>query len=137
MAAFKSESLIIERPASSIYNFLIDFTNFEKLMPEQVINWKSTNSTCSFTIQGMADISMKVANTIPDKRISITSEEAPFDFDLVSYLEKTAEDQTRARIEIEAKINPMMMMMVKRPLQNLVNIMVEKLKEEMEKDSLM
>ncbi len=132
MAKFTSEDLTIKNTAGYIYNFLSDFNNFEKLMPEQVTNWKSSHSTCSFTIQGMADISMKIENTVQDEKVHMKSEEAPFDFDMISYLTKIDTDQTRVRIELEANINPMMLMMVKRPLQNLVNIMVEKLKEEME-----
>ncbi|MDZ7741614.1 MAG: SRPBCC family protein [Bacteroidota bacterium] len=133
MAKFTSENLAINNTTRNIFDFLSDFNNFEKLMPEQVTNWKSSHSTCSFTIQGMADISMKIENTVQDEKVHMKSEEAPFDFDMVSYLEKTETEQTNVRIELEAQINPMMLMMVKRPLQNLVNIMVEKLKEEMEK----
>ena len=60
MATFKSDKITIQKSQEDIYAFLSDFNNFEKLMPEQVTNWQSTDESCSFTIQGMADLKMKM-----------------------------------------------------------------------------
>ncbi len=51
----------INKDIVSVYNFLTDFNNFKDLMPEQITNWKSSNDSCSFTIQGMASISLTFA----------------------------------------------------------------------------
>lgn len=129
MTKFTSDGLIINKPASIIYSFLGNFNNFEKLMPEQVTNWKSDELTCSFTVQGMADIGMRIHHKELDSKIHVKSDgKVPFEFDLLCHLEAIDAEKTKAHIELEADLNPMMVMMVKRPLQNLVNIMVEKLK---------
>jgi carbon monoxide dehydrogenase subunit G len=42
-------------------------------------------------------------------------------------LEKANDHQTSARIELSAELSPMLKMMVSGPLQNLVNIMADRL----------
>ncbi len=98
-------------------------------MPDEIANWKSDEVSCSFTVQNMADVAMKIHETIVDTKVHMTSHgKVPFDFDLITHLEAIDENQTKVHVEIDANLNPMMKMMVKRPLSNLVNIMAEKLK---------
>jgi len=47
MTEINSEKVFINNTDKNVFNFLNDFNNFEKLMPEQVINWQSTTDTCS------------------------------------------------------------------------------------------
>lgn len=127
---FTSDLVIVEKPASQIYKFLSNFKNFEHLMPEQVTNWQATELTCSFTVEKMADIAMNIHKTEVDSKIHVKSAgKVPFEFDLICILEPVSKTKTKAHIELNADLNPFMAMMAKRPLQNLVNIMVEKLKK--------
>ena len=52
----------------------------------------------------------------------------PFDFTLKVNLEKREEDQTAVHIDFDGKVGAMLAMMAKRPLTNLVNHMVERIK---------
>jgi len=58
----------ISQSIEKVYNFLADFNNFEPLMPDQITNWVSDKESCSFTIQGMADIKLtydeKITNSM-------------------------------------------------------------------------
>lgn len=133
MTLFKSDSTNIRAGAAETFTYLNDFNNFEKLLPEQVVNWQSSGDHCSFTIQGMADIAMRIEERDPNNRIVYQSEgKTPFDFNLQFTLETIDEDTCSVVTQLEAKLNPMIKMMASRPLQNLVNILVEQLKKEME-----
>lgn len=113
-----------------VFEFLSDFNNYEKLMPEQIINWKSTENDCSFTVSGMADISLKFDEKNPPNNIKISPNgKAPFSFSLLIKLEEDSlnEQKTTAGVDVEANLNPMLAMMAKRPLENLVNVMAENL----------
>lgn len=104
-------------------------------MPDEITNWKSDEVSCSFTVQNMADVAMKIHETIIDTKVHMTSHgKVPFDFDLITHLEPVNEKKTKVHIEIDANLNPMMKMMVQRPLKNLVNIMAEKLKHHHENE---
>jgi len=130
MTSFKSDKITINRSPEELFAFLSNFNNFEKLMPEQVTNWKSTNESCSFTIQGMADLAMKMGQQTEFSQITYNSEgNKPFAFDLNTHFNSFDTDQTETQIILNADLNPMLKMMASRPLQNFVNLLVNKLKE--------
>ncbi len=126
----KSELVIVNKPVGQIFDFLTDFNNFEKLMPEQVIKWESDEKSCRFTVKDMAEIGMRIENVEPNKAIFITSDgKVPFDFKLKVDLDEKAENQTAVQIIFDGKVGTMLAMMAKRPLTNLVNHMVEAIQE--------
>src|ERR1051325_1038141 len=115
----ESDKSEIYKPAAEVYTFLTDFNNFQKLMPSQVTNWKSTADECSFTISGMASIGMKIVEKTPNSHIKISSNgKVPFDFTLNIPLTETTATQTTGQIIFESNLNPMMAMMVEKPLRN-------------------
>lgn len=130
MTRIESEKADIQRSAESIYNFLTDFNNFGKLMPPQVTNWQSNNDECSFTITGMASISLKIKEKIPPTNINIVSAgKSPFNFELKVILEPVNDTSCKAQVVLEAQLNPMLRMMAEKPLTNFVNLLVKAMKE--------
>lgn len=130
MPEVKSDTTIINNNSTDLFNFLADFRNFEKLMPEQVENWEATEEKCSFSITGLAEVEMRIEEKLPDKQIVMVSEgQTPYPFKLQCDLSRMNENQTEVVISIDAKMNPMLAMMAERPLRNLVQIMAQKLKE--------
>jgi len=120
----------INNSPEKVYSFLSDLNNLEKLMPEQVINWKSTEDTCSFTIKGMTDLSMKISEKTPFSKVEIVpGEKAPFNFSLIINLQNPKENLCVAQIIFDAELNAMMEMLARKPLQNFVNMLAAKLKE--------
>jgi len=133
MTSFKSDKITINKASEDVFAFLSDFNNFEKLMPEQVTNWQSTNESCSFTIKGMADLAMKMGQRTEFSQITYNSEgDKPFSFDLNMHFNALDTEQTETQIILNADLNPMLKMMAGRPLQNFVNLLVNKLKETIE-----
>ncbi len=134
MTQIKSRQLEIHRSREQVYDFLVNFDNFEKLMPEQVTNWQSDGDSCSFEIKGMAKLSMVIKEKKPHEYILMEAgEDAPFPFTLsVFFLENNA-DTCDTSMEMHAKLNPMLQMMAKTPLENFINMLNDKLKEVAEK----
>ena len=133
MTEIKSEKVSINNSDKNIFTFLSDFNNFEKLMPEQVINWQSTTEKCSFTIKGMADLAMRMSQLKEHSFISYASENSkPFAFTLNSHIENVNDHHTNVQLILNADLNPMLKMMAARPLKNFVNMLTEKLKELLE-----
>ncbi len=127
---FNSKPATLNANQKTVYEFLADFNNFEKLMPDQVTNWKSDKESCSFTIQGMADLTLKFTLKESFHTIKVEPEgKSPISFDLLLNLKinDLDEQKTTGTIEINANLSPMMAMLAKRPLENLVEVMSEKL----------
>jgi len=130
LTKLESEKVQIDNSAQNIFNYLSDFRNFEKLMPSQVTNWQATAEECSFTINGMATIGMKIIEKTPNSKITITSNgKVPFDFKLFVLITETGANSCVGQIMFESDLNPMMKMMVAKPLGNFFNMLAQKMKE--------
>ena len=128
MTRIESDVTSVNKSPEEIYNFLSNFNNFQKLMPEQVTNWQSTEEEGSFTIAGMASLGMKIAEKTPHSLIKvIRNGKAPFDFGLDCIIKESSPGQSSVQLAFDADLNPMMKMMAVKPLTNFLNLLVGKL----------
>lgn len=126
----ESDKAEINKPAAELFAFLSNFNNFQKLMPPQVVDWQSTEDECSFKITGMATIGMKIVERTPNTQLKIVSHgKVPFAFTLTANLTEAGPTQTIGQLIFEADLNPMMKMMVEKPLRNFFNLLAGKMKE--------
>ncbi len=130
MTKIESKQLDIKTSAKNIFAYLSDFNNFGNLMPPQISNWQSTTDTCSFTIQNMATLAMRIKEKTEPVKLTIVSEApSPFPFELICEFEEVSENDCRSRIRFNADMNPMLALMAKNPLQNFVNMLNEQLRK--------
>jgi carbon monoxide dehydrogenase subunit G len=129
MTNIESKTVAIAVSADRLFNYLGNFNNFQHIMPPQVTKWQSTENNCSFNIQGMADIEMEMTEKVPFESIKISaSGSTPVSLHMTwKFLGK--DDKTDTRLILDADLNPMLAMMAKAPLNNFVNLLVDKLKE--------
>lgn len=134
MTNFESPLKTIQASSEKIFTFLGNFNNFENLVPSEISNWKSSENECSFSIQSMISLSMEIQIREPYHLIVMKSKGSNiFDFFIRIYISAINENESTARVVFEADLNPMMAMLATKPLENFVKLVVEKLKEEMEK----
>lgn len=131
MHHIKSKTIAVRASASRVFNFISDFNNMEKLMPEKVVDWKSTMTTCTFTIQGMATLNMKQGQNKSNEQIQMIADgKNPFQYDLNTFISSQGEDASEVFLQLNADLNPMLAMMAKKPLENFVNILAEELSKQ-------
>ena len=134
MTNFESPVKTIQASSEKIFTFLGNFNNFGNLVPAEISNWKSSENECSFTIQSMISLSMEIQLREPFHLIVMKSKGSNiFDFFIRIFISSIGENESTARVVFEADLNPMMAMLASKPLENFVKLVVEKLKEEMEK----
>ncbi len=137
MAKVESKEVEINAPVKKIFEFLSDFTNFSLLVPDKVENWKATKEKCSFRVSGMADIGMEISQTTPYSSIVIVNDKevgTSFSFSFNWDFKSIDESKTKVKSFFDLDVNPMMSMMIKKPLQNFMDILVDTLKKKMEGD---
>ena len=128
LTVIESDKVEINKSAETVFNFLSDFNNHEKLMPSQVSNWQSTSDECSYTLNGMATIGMKITEKTPNSKIVISSHgKVPFEFTLTTTIADNGGDKCTAQMIFEADLNPMMKMMVAGPMGKFFNYMASKI----------
>ncbi|MCB0482146.1 MAG: hypothetical protein KDC83_11980 [Flavobacteriales bacterium] len=130
MATLTSNKVAVNATPEVVYKFISNLNNIEQLLPQdRVVNWDSTNDTCSFTIKGLAGISMKLGICEPYTNVHLDSYgKNPFDFTLNVHISET-ETGCEAQIVFDGNMNFMLQTLASTPLTNLFNMMTKKLAE--------
>ncbi len=127
MKTFESEKVRLNKPAASVYADVSDFTKLGMIMPTQIGNWTATTDSCSFNIQGMATLTMEMEERRPTEYVRMRSgSQTPVSFSIEVFLEATDANSCHARFVIKADLNPMLSMMLEKPLAAFVTKMAER-----------
>lgn len=130
----KIESVIGKspNPAQKIYNFISDFRNFNNFIPaETVSDWTAEKEECTFRIDLLGKVGMKIDEKEADKMVKIVSDPgiSQYNFNLWIQIKELAENDCRIKITIEPKINAVLLGMVKGQLKNFVDSLVQEIEK--------
>ncbi|MGE0566497.1 MAG: hypothetical protein AB7O73_00995 [Bacteroidia bacterium] len=112
----------------ALYNFLTDFGNFVKILPEdKTSNFSFDETSCSFNINGITPMKIVLANKSPFDEINYQTEGlGKFSFRLnVKFNQSNG--KTKSIIELGGNLNPFILKMAEKPLKDLVVSMNDKL----------
>lgn len=119
---FNSAWTPIAAPAEKVFDKASDLEKLGEAMPEQIVNWKASSETCSFTIKGMTSLSLRIDEKKAPHFMRLVPEgKSPVEFELLLHVKQTGNETCSAMVEIVADLNPMLALIAKRPLQNLVD----------------
>jgi hypothetical protein len=115
---------------NELYDFLIDFKNFQSILPEdKVENFQFTPDSCSFNVKGVTFLSIKRISSTPYSSVKYQSEGDKFSFTLEAKLEGEEGMPGRCHIELWADTAPFIKILAQKPLGKLINTMAKKLAE--------
>lgn len=94
-------------------------------MPEdKVEDFTYTNESCSFTIKGITPMTIKVAEKVPYHMIYFSSEGlSKFNFNLRVNFTGLPHEKGQCQIDLSGDLNPFILKMAEKSLNNLVNTM--------------
>jgi hypothetical protein len=133
VAAFTITSNIHSTQSSlrSLFDFLTDFKNFKGILPEDKIdNFQYSEDQCSFNIQGITPMTVKIKEKKAVEYILFSSEGlAKFNFTLKAQFMGEPAEAGQCQVELHADLNPFIKAMAEKPLTALVNTMALKLSQ--------
>lgn len=132
----KSRRENIKAEESKIFTLLTNFSNFGKVLPEQIQEWEATTDYCKFSIQGMMTLTLTIVEKIEFSKIRY---QANNDRNISTFIEiNISENKGISDIDIAIELDlPLFLTsMVNKPLQNFVDMMAEKIKVEAEKQQI-
>lgn len=134
----KIESKIgtIYKTQTEIFDFLSNFKNLEKFIPQdKVKNWEATENTCKFSVEMAGNIVMEIIHKEPYKTIKFKGEAEgkTMSFYFWIQLKEVAEKDTKVKLTMDAELPMMVQVMAKKPLQEALNTLVDRLNEIFEK----
>ena len=119
-------------PASSIYNFIADFRNFDNFIPaDKVSDWQADIDHCSFRIDMLGKVRLTINEKEKGKLVKIISdpEVSQYNFNLWIQFKEVAEKDTRIKVTIEPLINQVLKAMVKSPLKEFVDSLIDEIEK--------
>jgi len=128
----KIESKIGKSSSSDrkIYGFVIDFNNFKELLPaDRVTGWESNGERCSFHVDPVGRTGLEIIEKVPHSLVKFASipEFSNYNFTIWIQLKHIAEDDTRVKITIEPKVSMMLLPVIKGPLKQFVDSLIDKM----------
>lgn len=137
MVKIESKKVEIKRNVEFVYEYLADFTHFSMVANDKIENFKATQDRCSFTIKGMTDMGLKIISRLPNESITISNDtdipsSMPLNFLIIFEFERVEPYVTKVIVKMELDANPMIAMMVKKPLEKFVNSLADGMKTAME-----
>ena len=123
----------IHASGEKIFSLLTDFNRFGKMLPEQVKDWENGEDYCTFSIQNLVTITLKITEKINFSKIVYQMENDRHIPASIAVKLNDKEENQELTIIMDMDIPVVLSGMVKKPLQDFVNILVLKIKQEAEK----
>ena len=124
----QSQEVDIPKPSINIYSFLTNLNNFQKLMPSEVSDWNSPETECTFTLKGMPSIGFMITEQKPHSNIVYKGiGKLPAAVFLKVSITPLDEMNCKAQLFLEAELNPMLKMMVEKPLTKFLDVLAHNL----------
>jgi hypothetical protein len=121
----KSDSIISQKSQKELFEFLTDLNNFEQLMPENTQKFEVDCESFIFGLKGMPEIRLVLKERTEYNQIILGAASSKLPFTLTVDIEEIDESMCEATFDFEGSFNPMMAMMIKKPLQKFINTLSE------------
>jgi carbon monoxide dehydrogenase subunit G len=125
----ESQVTNVEKSQKELYDFLTDLSNFEKILPETLEEFEVREDSFKFALKGMPAIRLAFETKQEFKLIKLKATSNSFPVLLICKIRSISAAQSEVQLFFEGEINAMMAMMIKKPLQNLLDGLVGKMGE--------
>jgi carbon monoxide dehydrogenase subunit G len=130
MTQFNSDIKKIQASSEDVFIKLTNLENLRQLegtmLHEKVKISKVTQDSCTFEVDMIGEIEIKLTNKEPNHLIVFQSQKSPLAFDLSIKLTEM-EQSTGLQIQLNADLPMMLKMMVSEPINKFVNILADTL----------
>ena len=114
-----------QKSAKELFDFFTDVKNFEQLMPESTQKFEVDGDSFLFALKGMPEIRLVLGETTPNSKVTLGAASSKLSFSLTSNISETSDATSDAQLVFEGDFNPMMAMMVKKPLTSFIDTLTE------------
>lgn len=124
----ESPKVTVSKSPQELYDFLTDVGNFEKLMPENISKFEVLEAgKFLFALKGMPEIILKLKDSVPPNKVVLGAASDKLPFTLIADIKELETEKSEAQLTFEGKFNPMMSMMIKKPINKFLKTLTEKM----------
>jgi len=118
-------NVTVEKSEEELFNFFSDLNNFEKIMPENINKFEVDGDSFLFGLPGMPEIRLVLKEKKPFSNITLGAASSKLPFTLAANIAKIEETKSEVSLHFNGDFNPMMAMMIKKPLTKFVDTLSE------------
>ena len=114
----------VDHSNEQLFSKLSSVETYEVLMPEGSTFTKIDDNRFRFKFGGMPEIGLTIGDKQPNESIVLTSSNDKISFSLRGQLTKVSETQTDVQLQFDGDFNPMVAVMVKKPLTKFMESLI-------------
>ena len=121
----EGKKVLIAKSSKEAYNFFMTLENFELLMPTSTEKFEVEGDSFLFGLKGMPEIRLVLGNSIEYSKVSLGAASSKLSFTLEANISSFSDSSCEVQLQFDGDFNPMMAMMVKKPLTNFIDTLTE------------
>jgi len=121
----ETKKSVINKSQKDFFEFLSDLNNFEQIMPENTDKFEVDGESFLFSLKGMPEIRLVVNEKQEFDKIILGAASSKLNFSLTVLIDEVTSETCETQLFFEGDFNPMMAMMVKKPLQKFIDTLTE------------
>ena len=121
----EGKKVLIAKSSKEAYNFFMTLENFELLMPTSTEKFEVEGDSFLFGLKGMPEIRLVLGNNIEYSKVSLGAASSKLSFTLEANILSISDRSSEVQLQFDGDFNPMMAMMVKKPLTNFIDTLTE------------
>ena len=125
----ETPNITIKKSQKELFEFLCDLNNFEQLMPENAQKFEVDGDSFIFGLKGMPEIRLVLQEKSEYSQIVLGAASSKLPFTLTANINEIDEANAEANLKFEGDFNPMMAMMIKKPLQKFIDTLSENIEK--------
>ena len=123
----ESQKTTVNKSQKELFTYLTNLENFKNILPDSLEEFSVAGDSFKFALKGMPAIRLAFDEKQEFDHIKLKATSDKLPVFLSCKLLAINDTQATTQLFFEGDINPMMAMMLKKPLQNLLDVLVEKL----------
>jgi carbon monoxide dehydrogenase subunit G len=126
---FESRSGKLSANAETVFAFVTDIRNFERFAPEGTINnWTAEKESCSFSVSMVGTVTVRISDKQKFSKVIYSGDALKKnDFSLTLHISDNLSNPAEVRVELNADLNPVMKMMVSRPIIQFLEMLIHEM----------
>ncbi|AUC17010.1 orotate phosphoribosyltransferase [Tenacibaculum sp. SZ-18] len=125
----EGNNITVNKSQKDLFNFLTQLENFEQLMPINTEKFEVDGDSFIFGLKGMPEIRLVMKEKTEFSNVTLGAASSKLPFTLAADIKAVSENQSKAQLKFDSSFNPMMAMMVKKPLTSFINTLTENLEK--------
>lgn len=121
----EGNTVVVKKSPKEVFDFFTKLENYKQLMPENTEKFEVDGESFIFGLKGMPEIRLVMKEQTEYSNVTLGAASSKLPFTLASYIKEISENECEVTLKFNGDFNPMMAMMVKKPLTKFIETLTE------------